>query len=58
MGNDRTLKTVFTTKSVGVGRVGRSKLRCEDGVDQDLRILEFKNWNKVTLNRDEWAELS
>jgi hypothetical protein len=22
-----------------------------------MRILEVKNWKKVALNRDEWAEL-
>ena len=29
----------------------------EDGVDQDMRILGVKNWKKVALNRDEWAQL-
>jgi hypothetical protein len=33
------------------------KLRWEDGVDQDMRILGVKNWKKFTLNRDEWAKL-
>jgi hypothetical protein len=37
--------------------VGRPKLRWEDGVDQDIRILVVKNWKKVTLDRDEWAKL-
>jgi hypothetical protein len=27
------------------------------GVDQDTRILGVKNWKKVALNRDEWAQL-
>ena len=40
----------------GVRRFGRPKLRLEDGVDQDVRILEVKNWKKVALNRDEWAK--
>jgi len=26
-------------------------------MDQDMRILEVKNWKKVALDRDEWAEL-
>jgi len=30
----------------GVRRVGRPKLRWEDRVDQDMRILEVKNWKK------------
>jgi hypothetical protein len=29
----------------------------EDGVDQDRRIVEVKNWKKVTLNSDKWAKL-
>ena len=37
--NDRTLKKIFNTKPYGVKRVGRPKLRWEDGVDQDMRIL-------------------
>jgi hypothetical protein len=32
-------------------------MRWEDGVDQDMRILEVKKWKKVALDRDEWAKL-
>jgi len=35
----------------------RKKLGWEDGVDQDMRILEVKNWKKIALDRDEWAKL-
>ena len=28
-----------------------------DGVDQDMRILEVKNWKKVALDRARWAKL-
>ena len=55
MNNNRTLKKIFSTKPDGVRRDGRPKLRWEDGVDQDMRILEVKNW-KVALDRDEWAK--
>jgi hypothetical protein len=57
MNNYRTLKTIFNTKPDGVRSVGRAKLRWEDGVDQDIRILEVKNWKKVTLDGEEWAKL-
>ena len=43
-------------KRQGVRRVGRPKMRWEDGVDQDMRMLEVKNWKKVALDRDEWAK--
>jgi hypothetical protein len=53
MNNDRTLRKIFNTKPGGVRSDGRPKLRWEDGVDQDMRILGVKNWKKVALDRDE-----
>ena len=44
-------------KSVIVVFKDMSYIYWEDGGDQDMRILEFKNWKKVALNRDEWAKL-
>jgi hypothetical protein len=41
--DDRTPKKIFNTKPVGVRSVGRPKLQWEEGVDQDIRILEVKN---------------
>jgi hypothetical protein len=55
--NDKTLKKIFNTKPDGARNAGRPKLRWEDDVDQDMRILGVKNWKKVALNRDEWAQL-
>jgi hypothetical protein len=51
------LLRIFNTKPDGARSVGRPKLRWEDGVDQDMRILGVKNWKRVALNRDEWAKL-
>ena len=48
---------ILNTKLDGVRRVGRPKMRWEEGVDQDMRMLEVKNWKKVTLDRDEWGKL-
>ena len=50
----RTLKKIFNIKPDGAKSVGRPKLRWENGVDQDMRILGVK---KVALNIDEWAKL-
>jgi hypothetical protein len=59
MNDNRIIKKIFNTKLDGVRRVGRPKMRWEDGVDQytSIRILEVKNWKKVALHRDEWAKL-
>jgi hypothetical protein len=32
-------------------------LRWEDGVDQDMRISEVKNWKMVAFDTDEWAKI-
>jgi hypothetical protein len=57
MNDNRTVKKKLNTELDRVRRVGRPKMRWEDGVDQDTRLLEVKNWKKVTLDRDEWAKL-
>jgi hypothetical protein len=57
MNNDRTIKKILKTTPDGVRRVGRPKMRWEDGVEKDMRILEVKNWKKVALYRNEWAKL-
>jgi nuclear transport factor 2 (NTF2) superfamily protein len=44
MSNKRTLKKIFNTTPDGTRIVGRPKLRWEDGVGQDMRILGVKNW--------------
>jgi hypothetical protein len=56
MNNDRTLKKIFKTKPDGARSAGRPKLRWEDGVVQDMRILGFKNGVKVALNREECTQ--
>jgi hypothetical protein len=50
MNDNRTTNNIFITKLDGVRRVGRTKMRWKDGVDQDMRILEVKNWKKVALD--------
>jgi hypothetical protein len=57
MDDNRTINKILNTKLDGVRRVGRPKMRWEDGVDQDMRILEVKNWKKAALDRGEWAKL-
>jgi hypothetical protein len=56
MDDNRTVIKILNTKLDGVRRVGRPKMRWEDGVDQDMRKLEVENWKKVALDRDEWAK--
>jgi hypothetical protein len=57
MSNEMTLKKIFNTKPEGTRSVGRPKLRWEDGVVQDKRILGVNSLKKVALDSDEWAKL-
>ena len=56
-GFENWYKKIFNTKLEGTRSVGRPKLQREDGVVQDMRILEVNRWKKVALDRDEWAKL-
>jgi hypothetical protein len=50
----RIIKKIFNTKPEGTRKVGRPKLRWEEYVCQDIRILGVKNWRVVALNKEEW----
>jgi hypothetical protein len=56
MENSRTVK-VFDTRSEGTRKIGRPKLRWEDGVIQDIRALGVKNWRNVAMKREDWRKL-
>jgi hypothetical protein len=51
---NRIIEEIFNTKPEGTRKVGRPKLRWEECVCQDIRILGVKNWRSVALNREEW----
>jgi hypothetical protein len=55
MSNERTLKKIFNTNPEGKRGVGRPRLRWENGIVQDTRVLGVNSWKKAPLDRDEWA---
>jgi len=58
MNNDRTLKKIFNAKPDGVRRVGRPKLRWENAVDQNMRTLDVKYWEKFALGQRRMGKAS
>jgi hypothetical protein len=48
---------VFDTRPEGTRKIGRPKLRWEDGVIQDIRVLGVKNWRKAAMDREDWRKL-
>jgi hypothetical protein len=52
MDNNRTIKKVFNPKLIGIRKTGRPKLRWEDDVIQDVKILGVKNWRNLAMEND------
>jgi hypothetical protein len=50
----RITKNIFNTKPEGTSKMRRPKLRWEECVCQEIRILDVKNWMGVALNGKEW----
>jgi hypothetical protein len=38
-------------------KIGRPKLRWEDGVLQDIGALDIRNWRDMVMRREEWQRL-
>jgi hypothetical protein len=57
MDNNRTVKQVFNTKSVGIRKIGSSKMRWEDDVIQDIKTLGVKIWRYNAMEKDSWQKL-
>jgi hypothetical protein len=57
MDNNRTVKKVFNTKPIGIGKTGRPKLRWEDDVIQDIKTLGVKNWRNLAMEKESWQKL-
>jgi hypothetical protein len=57
MENSRTVKVVFDTRPERTRKIGRPKLRWEDGVTQDIRALGVKNWRNMAIDREDWWKL-
>jgi hypothetical protein len=57
MDPQRTVLKVFNSKPCGSREIGRPKLRWEDGVLQDIRALDIRNWRDMVMRREEWQGL-
>jgi hypothetical protein len=51
MKEGRLAKRILVSNPGGARGRGRSKIRCEDGVDDDSKAIGIRNWRSVALNR-------
>jgi hypothetical protein len=49
----RTVQKVFNSKPYGSRKVGRPKLRWEDGVLQDIRAQDVRIWRDIDMSEEE-----
>ena len=55
-GGNEIPRKALTEQIYGTRRVGRPKLRWEDGVNYDARHI-LGNWRAAALDRDNWRRL-
>jgi hypothetical protein len=62
MGNDESMtednvKKIKRWKPVSKRQIGRPKLRWEDGVLEDIKSINVRNWKNGAQNRDRWKKV-
>jgi hypothetical protein len=53
-GSSENSSESFNSKKYGSRKIGRPKLRWENGVLQDIRALDIRNWREMVMR---WEEL-
>jgi hypothetical protein len=44
-------------KSEGTRPVGRPAIRWLDSIEEDLKIMDVRNWRRKTQDRDQWRAI-
>ena len=57
MAEDNTVQRIKRWKPMSKRPIGRPKTRWEDGVLEDIKNMNVRNWKKVAQNRDSWKEV-
>jgi hypothetical protein len=57
MNPQRILQKIVNSKPYGSRKIGRPRIRWEDGVLQDIRALDIKNWRDMAMRKEEWQRL-
>ena len=57
MPNERVVKTIYKWKPYATRPKGRSRLRWEDDVRNDLKKMGVKNWKQRVQERKQWKDI-
>jgi hypothetical protein len=53
----RTVKKIFESKPERSRRMGRTRLRWLEYVEEDPREMKVKRWREKAVDREEWASI-
>jgi hypothetical protein len=57
MPQEREVTRIYKWKPLASRLRGRSKIRWEDDIREDLQIMRIDNWKKSVLDRDSWKAI-
>jgi hypothetical protein len=57
MDKERTVKRITEWRPATVGRIGRSGLKWEEEVREDLRKIKIQNWSKMAMDTEAWKRI-
>ena len=57
MAEDNIVQRIKRSKPVSKRPIGRPKTRLEDGVLEDMKNMNVRNWKKVVQKRDSWKKV-
>lgn len=55
--SERTVKKVYKSEPEGRNKRGRPRLSWKKEVEQDLKKLQIKEWQTITLDKKAWKEI-
>ena len=57
MTNDKMVKKVYECESIPIRLAERPKIRWENDIKEDLKIMKTYNWTKFIKDRFKWKEV-
>ena len=57
MAEDNIVQRIKRWKPVSKRPIGRPKTRLEDGVLEDMKNMNVRNWKKAVQKRDSWKKV-
>ena len=57
MAEDNIVQKIKRWKTMSKRPIGRPKIRWEDDVLEDMKIINISNWKKVAQNRNSWKKV-